>query len=348
MTTVAVIGAATPAGQALLERLDADPSITRILGVDVDEPQMPVAKLEVRQADVRDRLLAVALEGADVVVHLGLDESPDSDDDTRFARNIGGTRNVLDATAKVGASRYVQLSGAGVYGAHPDNPVPLVEEERLRANPDWTTAYHQLLVEELVSEFAEAHPSTTVVVLRPATVLGPGVDSVMSRHLLGPRLLTIAEQEPPLQFVHLDDLASALHLAVTGDLSGAYNVAADGWLTSEEVSTVLGRRRTAVPETVAFTLTRSLWSRQLATMPPGELHHLMHPLVLSSARLKAAGWTPTRSNRETLREFAAEHHGELRLGRVHVHTSELAVIATAVAAVLSLLIGRALLRRRRG
>lgn len=349
MTTVAVIGAASPVGQALLERLDADPAVARLIGVDCDEPSMPVAKLELRISDVRDQLLALSLSDADVVVHLGVDVDPDIDEDTRFARNVHGTRNVLDAVGKVGAGALVLLSGAAAYGAHPDNALPLTESAPLRANPDYAPAYHQLLMEELVAEFADANPSTRVTTLRPATLLGPGVDHVFARHLLGPRLLTVAGQEPPLQFLHLDDLAAALHLAAGGSLSGAYNVAADGWLSSDELSTVLGRRRLAVPETVAFGLTRGLWARHLTSLPPGALHYLMHPHVVSSARLKAAGWAPSRSNRETLREFAAEHHGELRIGRLELRTRDLAVGAFAAAGALAGLAygGRAARRSRR-
>jgi UDP-glucose 4-epimerase len=331
MTTVAVIGAAGAVGQALLERLDADPAVSRIIGVDLDEPAMPVAKLEFRTADVRDRLLALSLEGADVVVHLGLADDPTADEDTQFANNVHGTRNVLEAVAKVGAGRLVHLSGASVYGAHADNPLPLPDGAPLRANPDYPPAYHKLLAEELVEEFAEEHPSTRVVVLRPATVIGPGVDHLLARHLESPRLLLVAEHEPPLQFVHVDDLASALQLAVTGDLSGAYNVAADGWLACDELATVLGRRRFFVPETVAFSLTRAVWSKGLGGIPPGGLHFLMHPHVVSAARLKEAGWTPLRSNREALREFTAEHAGWVRLGVLRVRTRNLAIGAFAAA-----------------
>jgi nucleoside-diphosphate-sugar epimerase len=348
MVTVAVIGAATPVGQALLERLDADPAVDRILGVGCDEPSMPVAKLEVRTADVRDQVLAVAIEDADVVVHLGVDDDPDLDEDTRFAVDVHGTRNVLDAVGKVGASRLVHLSGAAVYGAHPDNPLPLTEDAPLRANPAFAPAYHRLLAEELVAEFSAEHPGTAVVTLRPATVLGPRVDHAITRHLLAPRLLTITGSEPPLQFLHLDDLAAALHLAVVGDLDGAYNVAPDGWLPSEEVSIVLGRRRLAVPEAVAFELTRGLWARHLVSVPPGALHYLMHPLVVSAARLKAAGWTPARSNREALREFAAEHHGELRVGRFQLRTRDVVIGGFAVAgALVGLLLGGRSARRAR-
>jgi nucleoside-diphosphate-sugar epimerase len=346
MTTVAVIGAAQPVGQALLERLDADPRVERILGIDCDEPAMPVAKLEFRTGEVRDQLLALALEGADVVVHAGLDEHPDTGEDERFARNVHGTRNVLDAVAKTAPVRYVHLSSAAVYGAHSDNALPLRESSPLRANPDHATAYHQLLAEELVEGFAQSHPATRVVVLRPATVLGHGVDHVLARHLLAPRLLTVADSEPPLQFLHLDDLAAALHLAVLDDLTGAYNVAADGWLAADELSTVLGRRRLAVPEAVAFGLARGMFSRHLASTPPGALHYLMHPTVVTSARMKAAGWSPSRSNREILREFAADHHGELRLGRLELRTRDVVLGGATVLGGLTALVARAIWQRR--
>jgi UDP-glucose 4-epimerase len=349
MTTVAVTRAAGAVGQAVLERLDADPSVERIIGIDLDEPAMPVAKLTFRTADVRDRLVALALEGADVVVHLGVDDDLATDDDTLFARNVHGTRNVLEAAAKVGVSRFVHLSSAAVYGAHPDNALPLAETAPLRANPDYAPGYHHQLAEELVGEFAEGHPATRVVILRPATVLGPGVDHLLSRHLEAPRLLLVAEHEPPLQFVHVDDLAAAVHLAATGDLTGAFNVAADGWLSCEELGTVLGRRRITVPEAVAFSLTRSLWAKGLGGIPPGALHYLMHPHVVSSARLKAAGWTPLRTNREALREFAAEHAGWVRLGALRVRSRDLAIGAFAVAgALIGLVVGGRKRSRRRG
>src|SRR3712207_2767542 len=90
--TVAVAGVANFVAAAVLERLDADRRISRILGLDLDEPQMPVAKLDFRTADVRDPLLAVALEGADVVVHVALTPGPLDAEDTMFAINVHGTR----------------------------------------------------------------------------------------------------------------------------------------------------------------------------------------------------------------------------------------------------------------
>lgn len=345
MATVAVTGAAGPVGRALLQRLDADRTVDRIIGIDVSEPPMPVAKLEHRLTDVRDRLLPVALEGVDVLAHLALEEAPQHDEDALFARNVHGTRNVLEAAATAGVGALVHLSGSAAYGGHPDNPLPLDEAAPLRANPDFAPGYHQLLAEELVAAFAEDHPERRVAVLRPAPVVGPGVDHVLARHLEAPRLLVVRGFAPPLQVVHCDDVAAALRLAVVGDLSGAYNVAADGWLSLREVCAVLGVRPFEVPEATARSSARWLWNRSLWSTPPGALHLLTHPMVMTSAKLKQAGWAATRTNREALREFAAEHHGWVRLGPVRARRRDLRLGGVLTAAGLVGL-GAATRRRR--
>ena len=51
--SVAVTGAAGFIGAAVLERLDNDRAIKRLIGIDRAEPGMPVAKLEFRPADIR-------------------------------------------------------------------------------------------------------------------------------------------------------------------------------------------------------------------------------------------------------------------------------------------------------
>ena len=48
------------------------------------------------------------------------------------------------------------------------------------------------------------------------------------------------EDDPPAQFLHLDDLASAVVLAAEQQLDGVYNVAPDGWVAGERVRALAG------------------------------------------------------------------------------------------------------------
>lgn len=346
--TVAVTGAANFVAAAVLERLDADRRIGRILGVDCDEPQMPVAKLDFRIADVRDPILAVALDGADVVVNVALTAGPLDSEDTMFAINVHGTRNLLEAAAKAGVKRFVHVSSAAVYGAHPTNDVPLDEDAPLRANPDFSWAYQHLLAEELVTAWADNHPDVAVTVLRPVTTLGPGANNFVARHFEQPVLPVVRENEPPVQFLHVDDLATAIERAVITPLPGVFNVAPDGWLSTRELAHLLGKRVVSVPEAVAFSAARRLWSHGVLGAPPGALHYVMYPWVLTSERLREQGWAPTRSNREVVREFAAEHRPYISAGRVRVGRRTVHRVATgAVAGVVYLGASRVRRRRRR-
>ena len=332
MTTVAVTGAGQALAGAVLERLDADRSVERIVGLDCDEPQMPVAKLEFRTADIRDRALSATLHGVDVVVHLAMTPAPLRNADEMFSVNVSGTRNLLDACAAAGVKRFVHVSSAAVYGAYEGNPVPLDETTPLRAKPEFGWAYQHLLAEELVTEWEAADSGRSAVILRPPVVLGPGMDTAITRFLEQPVLPAIKGSEPPLQVVSSDDLADAVAFVIDRDLRGAYNVAADGWLSLREVAVVLGRPRVHLPETVAYAVAALLWSRGLVDAPPTALGYLMEPWVLSTEKLHEAGWAASRSNREVLRAFAAEHDPWLSLGSRRVRKADLLARAVGVLA----------------
>jgi len=335
MVTVAVTGARGFVGRALLCELDADRSVERIIGVDVVEPDMPVGKLDFVPAAGGAPELAVAFDGADVVVHAASEEMLTRDDDAAFAEHVHGAGDVLAAAARAGVNRFLLVSSAMVYGAHPDNDVPLDEDAPLRANPDFGHAYRRMLVEHLVREWAAAHPQVTVTILRAATTLGPGADGFAVRHLESPRLPLIRGHETPLQFLHVDDLAAACRMAVTGGLAGTYNVASDGWLSASEVCALLGRRPVRLPEATAFAAMRRLWPWGLSNLPAGALHYLMHPWVVATDRIQAAGWAPTRSNRDVLREFAATHHGMVALGRARARRRNVYLGGLGAAGLLS-------------
>ena len=349
--TVAVAGAANFVAAAVLERLDADRSIGRLIGLDLDEPPMPVAKLDFRTVDVRDPLLAVALDEADVVVHVGLTQGPLESEDTMYAINVHGTRNLLEAAAKAGVKRFVHISSAAVYGAHEPNDVPLTEDAPLRANPEFSWAFQHQLAEELVRDWAENHPDATVTVFRPVTTLGPGADNFVARHFEQPVMPVVRDNLPPVQFLHVDDLAAAVHLAVTSDLPGVFNVAPDGWVTTQELAHLLGKRTIEVPEAIAFPAARTLWSHHVLGAPEGALRYLMYPWVLSSERLHERGWAATRSNREVLREYAAEHRPFISVGRWRVRRRTVHRASTAAVAGTTYLLARGVrrrIRRRRG
>ena len=170
-----------------------------------------------RVVDVRDPVLAGRLSGVDVIVHTDLDLAPDSDSQARRAYNVRGAQTVLTAAAAGGVGRVVLVTSAMVYGASPDNPVPMPEDAPLGADPDGSVVGDFLEIEQLARAVA-AHPSrhVEVTVVRPAALVGAGMDTLVTRHFEAPRLLAVKGCAPRWQFCHVDDLVSALELAAGG------------------------------------------------------------------------------------------------------------------------------------
>lgn len=303
VVAIAVTGASGLVGQRLLPRLAEDDRVTRLIGLDVREPRRRVRNFDFHRVDIGSAELKPLLDAADVLVHLATVVDPIPDETLMARVNVEGARRVLDAAAAVGVRKVVRVSSAAVYGAWPNNPVPLTEDATLRPNPGFAPAVHAAEVERLLGEWREEHPAVTVTTLRSAPVLGAGAERLPSRLLLGRPPLRVRGATPAVQVVHVDDLVDALVLAIANDLPGTYNVAADGWLGADDVRALLPR--SLLPPMPAELLERvlgRLWASGLGDVPPTVVPYLVHPWVVANDRLRAAGWRPRHSNEDAIVE----------------------------------------------
>ena len=339
---VAITGVAGCLGGRLMRLVDDEPTVARVVGIDRAEPETGSAKLEFHQMDVRDARLAKLLPDVDALVHCAFTTEASRDEAEMRATNLDGLRSVLEAVADAAVPTLVFASSASVYGAHPDNAVPLTESSPLRANAEYAPAWQLLEAERSIESFAGSHPRTTVTVLRPATVFGPTAQNFVTRMLEAPRLTSVKGFDPPLQVVHEDDVAAALLRAALGGLPGAYNVAPDGWLSSEDLVAASGKKRVELAESVAFSLAERLWRARVSEAPPGELRYLMHPWVVDNAKLKAAGWAPRFTNAECLAITLEANRSWVALGRARMRKDDLAKGAAATIGVVGAM---ALVRR---
>lgn len=324
MTSYAVTGVASAVGRAVAARLSSDPKVTRVVGIDRHPPPMPPAKLDFVRADLRDPVLARVLGDVDVLVHQGALDDVRNAGAAASAVVAHGTRQVLEAALAARVGTLVHLSTALVYGAQETNAVPLTEQATPRARPGYPAAHQALVTEESVRSYGAMHPDRRVVVLRPVPVLGPGVDSTVTRHLESPLLPMVRGYDPPVQFLDVDDLAAAVHL-VAGDerAHGIYNVAADGWLTTSDVRRLLARPTVHLPHETAAAAAWMLYRSGMLMVPPGALDYLMHPWVVDTARLHALGWNPSWGQRDILHRFVEEHGAWVSVGRFRARTARL-------------------------
>ena len=241
----------------------------------------------------------------EVIVHLAsiVTPGPDSTRELEHAVDVDGSRHVLDASVAHGVRRIVISSSGAAYGYHPDNPAWLTEDQPVRGNEVFAYSHHKRLVEEMLPSY----PSLEQVVLRIGTILGTTVDNQITALFKRPRLLKIRGAESPFVFIWDTDVVAVIEQAVTGDVTGVFNVAGDGALTISEIAALLGKPVLSIPEPVlrvALAVGRRLG---LTAYGPEQTMFLQYRPVLLNERLKTVfGYTPTRTSREAFDEWM--HH----------------------------------------
>jgi nucleoside-diphosphate-sugar epimerase len=340
---VAVTGAARGVGQALALRLADSPVIGRVVAI--DDHRGDVAGVTWRVADVRDPALAARLSGVDVVVHTDMSTSVDQDPRERRARNVRGAQTVLTAAAAERIGRVVLVTSAMVYGARPDNPVPLPEDAPLLADADGSMAGDLLEVEELARRSRRANPGTSVTVVRPAALVGDAVDTLLTRHFEAPRLLAVRGCEPRWQFCHVDDLVSALELAAAGLVGGDFAVGCDGSLSQHEVESLSGMKSIELPARLTFGTAQRLHRLGATPAPAAELRYVVYPWVVDCAALRTAGWQPSVSNAEALSVLLAARGGHHAVVGRRLARKDAALTAAGAAGTAAAVLGTAAIVR---
>ncbi len=341
---VAVTGAADGVGAALAAVLVEDAAVRKVIAIDDHRGERPEATWRI--ADVRDPALASKLSGVDVLVHLALDLAVDAVAVERRALNVRGTTVALTAAAAAGVKRVVVTTSAMVYGSQAPHDGPLGDDAEVLADSDDSVLGDLVEIEAVVERARRAHPWLEITVLRPAPLVGPGIDSVVTRHFEAPRLLVLRGSAPLWQFCHVDDLVSALRTAALGPYLTSANVAGDGWLSQEDVERVSGLRRIELPASVAISTAERLHRIGITPAASSELSFLVHPLVVTTQALTGAGWAPAFDNEAALEVLLEESARHTALGTRRLDRKD-ATRAAAASATVTLVGTAALVRRAR-
>jgi len=340
--TIALIGAHHPGAARLALALEEEPEAERVLGLGRGAAPLLGPKFEHVAADPGDERFGAAMADADALVLFPVIQVGDRDGRGSRERLASVIRRSLEPARR--ASRVVLWSSGVVYGAHPDNPVPLTEDSPPRPNFDFVPARALADVERVVLDPGTGNHEAKRLVLRGAAIWSPDWGSFLARMLLGPAIIGVRGYDPWVQSLDPADAARALALAAVGRLDGGvYNVAPDDWVAASKVARLTGRRRVEVPEGAAFAAAERLAWLGMAGTSPGELHYHMHSWVLSNARLRAAGWAPTSSTADALVRSGQAVPEGVRLGRVQVRRGD---VARGAAAGLAFVAALAALARR--
>jgi UDP-glucose 4-epimerase len=309
--SVAVTGASSVLGRALLQRLELSPQVGQVLAlhhqglssgpfrkarfVDVDLSR-PSAESELSQELARARV--------DTLVHLALLYNPQ--DNAAYAHEVEviGTLQLLGAAAAANVRTLVLMSSTALYGPNPDNPGFLTEQHPLRPNPDSRFLADKLEVERQAEAFRDASAERRVCILRFAPLLGPEVTNPATSLLKRPLVPVLLGFDPLLQFLHLEDAALALERAVLSRPNEALNIAPPEPLPLSGVLRLLRRAPLPLPPALARTGMAALWSVLGLGTPPGWLDYLRYSWVADGTRAELVlGFTYRFTSREALADF---------------------------------------------
>lgn len=306
MRTIVVTGVSGYWGRRVASHLLAEPDV-RVIGIDARPPAQPARGLDFVKADIRNPLLAELLrvEAVDTVVHLAWRERQWRREQD-FESNVLGTMQLIGSAIDAGVRQVVLRSTMAVYGASAENPMALPEESPLRARSRYATVRDFLDLELALQEIAAEYPELRLAVLRFPSIVGPDVDTPLTRWLRRPVLPELLGFDPLMQVIDVDDAVAALAHASLGEAArGPCNVAADGALSLCQMAGLAGKPVLPVLHLLTY------WgSSALATTPAGrralgwlpiEPDFLRYPWTGSLSRMwNELGFTPRLDARQAI------------------------------------------------
>ncbi|MFJ8589209.1 NAD-dependent epimerase/dehydratase family protein [Streptomyces sp. NPDC093595] len=312
---VLVTGVARQLGGRFVRRIQKDPEVERVIGVDAVAPAHPLGTAEFVRADIRQPAIGRVLAeyGVDTVVHLDVTgQALGSGGRTAVKEtNVIGTMQLLGACQKSPTiRRLVVKSSTSVYGSAPRDPAVFTETTPPKSLPSGGFAKDVVEVEGYVRGFARRRPDVAVCVLRFANILGPGADSPLAEYFSLQVLPTVLGYDPRLQFVHEDDVVDVLRIATheprRGTLnSGTFNIAGDGVLTLSQCSRRLGRPTVPVLLPAIRWVGTALRTVGVTDFSPEQIRLLTHGRVVSTAQMRETlGFEPGYTTAETFADFA--------------------------------------------
>jgi UDP-glucose 4-epimerase len=288
---VLLTGVSRYLGGCFARLLTAEPSVTRVIGIDVIPPPHDIGTTEFIRADIRNPMIARIINQAEVdtVVHMNVIATPLSAGGRVSQKeiNVIGTMQLLAACQKAPSiRRLVVKSSAAVYGSSPRDPAMFAEDMGPKSLPRAGFGKDSVEVEGYVRGFARRRADVDISMLRLANIVGPGLRTGLTDYLTLPVLPTPLGYDARLQLLHEDDALQALLLATIGPPVGIVNVAGDGVITVRQAARLAGRPTVPVPLSAGGLLGQLVKRAGLADFSQDQMQYLAFGRGMDTTRMR--------------------------------------------------------------
>jgi UDP-glucose 4-epimerase len=307
---VLVTGVSRYLGGQFARRLTADPSVSRVIGVDVIPPPHDIGRAEFVRADIRNPMIGkiIAQAEVDTVVHMNVIATPTHAGGRTSQKeiNVIGTMQLLAACQKAqSVRRLVVKSSAAVYGSSPRDPAMFTEDMGPKSLPRAGFGKDSVEVEGYVRGFSRRRPDTEITMLRFANIIGPGIRTTLTDYFSLPVVPVPFGYDARLQFVHERDAIGVLLRATTGPAVGITNIAGDGVVTVAQAAGLAGRPVVPVPRLTAGLLGTLVKRSGLTDFSSDQVAFLAYGRGLDTTRMREVlGYEPEFTTRGAFEDFA--------------------------------------------
>jgi UDP-glucose 4-epimerase len=249
---VVITGTGSVWGATLARRLERDPEVSHVAGIDTRPPPFELDRTELIEADIRSPVLSRLLPALepDTLVHCGILWYPEPGRPPRVLHeiNVIGTLQLLAACERTESLRRIVVRGsAAIYGS--EGPAPFFFTEEMTEVTPLRTRFQRDIseLEEYFSNFARRHPELVCCMLRCQPEIAPELASPLVRYLTLPVVPVQLGFDPRLQFLHVDDAHGALERAIREPVRGPVNVAPSGAISLSRTLRILRRPSLPIP-----------------------------------------------------------------------------------------------------
>lgn len=307
---ILITGVSSHLGSEVARRLEADPEVDYVAGLDTRPPRARLERTEFIEADIRNPVIArlIPQTGVDTVLHNRIIRQPGGGISAQQAHDINviGSLQLLAACEKTPSLRAIVIRGsAGIYGSEPAAP-QFFTEEMAGLYPLRTRFQRDVgEIENYFDTFARRHPQVTCTMLRYQSTIGPSVDTQVTRYLSLPVVPTYFGFDPRLQFVHEQDALDALVAAVKRPVRGAVNVASPGTIGLTRLIRLAGKLSVPVPHPLFGPASLAARRLGLFSFSPDFRRLLQHGRAVDIRRLETdVGFRPRFTTVEAVEDYA--------------------------------------------
>lgn len=275
-----------------------------VIGIDVRPWRDAPPGVELHMGDLRKRAAEDVFRKSrpQAVVHMATVTSLSVSGGERYRINLGGTQAVFEHCKSYGVEHCVFVGRHTYYGAGPDTALYHTESEPPHGLENFPELADLVAADLFAANALWRLPEVCTSVLRICYTLGPSGQGTLGTFLRGRAVPAVWGFDPLFQFLHEEDVANALLLALEKRPRGVYNVAGPQPMPLSHVAREAGRPVVPLPE---FALRLALGRGGLPTLAAGAVTHLKYPVVIDGAAFrKATGFDHRYDELETVRDFA--------------------------------------------